>query len=94
LYASGVDSTSSTGEDGLSAWTQANPPIENTDIVAWYTVPLSSRPASRGLAGDAADVARLCHSAVRFFRRESGIEVTRETVKKRQQEIREVHEVE
>jgi primary-amine oxidase len=38
LYASGVYPTSSKGEDGLAAWTQKNRPIENTDIVAWYTL--------------------------------------------------------
>ncbi len=38
LYASGVYPTASKGGDGLAAWTQANRPIENTDIVAWYTM--------------------------------------------------------
>lgn len=38
IYASGVYPTSSKGEDGLAVWTQANRAIENTDIVAWYTV--------------------------------------------------------
>jgi primary-amine oxidase len=38
LYASGVYPTASKGGDGLAVWTQANRPIENTDIVAWYTL--------------------------------------------------------
>lgn len=38
LYAAGTYVTSSEGKDGLGAWTQANRPIENTDIVAWYTL--------------------------------------------------------
>jgi primary-amine oxidase len=38
LYAAGVYPTASKGGEGLAAWTQANRPIENTDIVAWYTM--------------------------------------------------------
>jgi primary-amine oxidase len=38
LYASGVYPTDSKGDDGLAVWTNANRPIENTDIVAWYTM--------------------------------------------------------
>jgi primary-amine oxidase len=38
LYAAGVYPTASKGGDGLAVWTQANRPIENTDIVAWYTM--------------------------------------------------------
>jgi primary-amine oxidase len=37
-YAAGVYVTSSKGREGLAKWTQANRPIENTDIVAWYTL--------------------------------------------------------
>ena len=37
LYAAGDYPTQSHGGDGLPAWTAANRPIENTDIVAWYT---------------------------------------------------------
>jgi primary-amine oxidase len=38
LYASGVYPTSGRGDDGLAVWTNANRAIENTDIVAWYTM--------------------------------------------------------
>jgi primary-amine oxidase len=38
LYAAGMYVTSSKGLEGLPAWTKANRPIENTDIVAWYTL--------------------------------------------------------
>jgi primary-amine oxidase len=38
LYASGVYPTASKGGGGLAVWTEANRPIENTDIVAWYTL--------------------------------------------------------
>jgi primary-amine oxidase len=38
LYAAGTYVTSSKGLEGLPAWTKANRPIENTDIVGWYTV--------------------------------------------------------
>lgn len=38
LYAAGTYPSSSTGEDGLAAWTRKNRGIENTDIVAWYTL--------------------------------------------------------
>jgi primary-amine oxidase len=38
LYAAGVYPTASKGNDGLGAWTKANRAIENTDIVAWYTM--------------------------------------------------------
>jgi len=37
-YAAGDYPTQSHGGDGLPAWTKANRPIENTDIVLWYTV--------------------------------------------------------
>jgi primary-amine oxidase len=38
LYAAGTYVTSSEGKDGLAAWTKANRPIMNADIVAWYTL--------------------------------------------------------
>jgi len=37
-FASGVYPTQSKGDDGLAVWTKANRPIENTDIVTWYTL--------------------------------------------------------
>ncbi len=37
-YAAGTYPVSSKGTDGLAAWTEANRPIENTDIVGWYTL--------------------------------------------------------
>jgi len=37
-YAAGDYPTQSKGGEGLPAWTQANRPIENTDIVLWYTM--------------------------------------------------------
>jgi primary-amine oxidase len=37
LFAAGDYPTQSRGGDGLPAWTAANRPIENTDIVAWYS---------------------------------------------------------
>jgi hypothetical protein len=37
-HAAGTYVTSSKGLEGLAAWTQADRPIENTDIVAWYTL--------------------------------------------------------
>lgn len=37
-YAAGDYPAQSKGGDGLPAWTKANRPIENTDIVLWYTV--------------------------------------------------------
>ena len=37
-YAAGVYPTASKGDDGLAVWTRADRPIENTDIVAWYTL--------------------------------------------------------
>jgi primary-amine oxidase len=37
LYAAGDYPTQSRGSDGLPAWTRANRPIDNTDIVAWYS---------------------------------------------------------
>jgi primary-amine oxidase len=37
-YAAGDYPTQSQGGDGLPQWTKANRPIEDTDIVLWYTV--------------------------------------------------------
>ncbi len=44
LYASGLYPTAGKGTDGLAVWTQANRPIENTDIVAWYTLGFHHMP--------------------------------------------------
>ena len=38
LYAAGDYPTSSAAGDGLPKWTADNRPIENTDIVLWYTI--------------------------------------------------------
>lgn len=38
LYAAGTYPNSSKGDDGLATWTKENRAIENTDIVAWYTM--------------------------------------------------------
>ena len=43
-YAAGVYPTSSKGSDGLAAWTKANRPIENTDLVGWYTLGFHHMP--------------------------------------------------
>ncbi len=37
-YASGLYPNQSKGGDGLEAWTSHNRPIENNDLVAWYTL--------------------------------------------------------
>jgi primary-amine oxidase len=37
-YAAGTYSNQSKGGDGLPAWTSANRPIQNTDLVLWYTL--------------------------------------------------------
>jgi primary-amine oxidase len=39
-FAAGDYPNQSQGGDGLPAWTTANRPIENTDIVVWYTLGL------------------------------------------------------
>ena len=38
LFAAGSYPTNASEPDGLSAWTQADRPIADTDIVAWYTI--------------------------------------------------------
>ena len=43
-YASGAYPTGGKGTDGLAVWTKANRAIENTDIVAWYTVGFHHMP--------------------------------------------------
>ena len=37
-YAAGTYPNQSKGGDGLPAWTSANRPIQNTDLVLWYTL--------------------------------------------------------
>jgi len=37
-FAAGTYPLESKGDDGLAVWTKADRPIENTDIVAWYTL--------------------------------------------------------
>jgi primary-amine oxidase len=37
-YAAGTYPNQSRGGDGLPAWTSANRPIQNTDVVLWYTL--------------------------------------------------------
>jgi primary-amine oxidase len=37
-YAAGTYPNQSKGGDGLPAWTRANRPIQNTDLVLWYTL--------------------------------------------------------
>jgi primary-amine oxidase len=37
-YAGGRTPNQNTGVDGLAVWSEANRPIEQTDIVAWYTL--------------------------------------------------------
>lgn len=48
LYAAGTDPNSSTGEDGLGAWTRKNRSIENMDIIAWFTVGFHHVPREEG----------------------------------------------
>jgi primary-amine oxidase len=45
-YAAGLYPMQNKGGDGLPAWTKGNRPIENTDIVVWYTMGLHHVPHS------------------------------------------------
>lgn len=45
-YAAGIYPMQNKGVDGLPAWTKANRPIENTDIVVWYTMGIHHVPHS------------------------------------------------
>jgi primary-amine oxidase len=45
-YAAGDYPVQSTGGDGLPSWTKANRPVENTDIVVWYTMGFHHVPHS------------------------------------------------
>lgn len=45
-YASGFYPNQSKGEDGLEAWTSRDRPIENNDLVAWYTLGFHHMPVA------------------------------------------------
>ncbi len=45
-YAAGDYPTQSRGGDGLPSWTKANRPIENTDLVVWYTMGYHHLPSA------------------------------------------------
>jgi primary-amine oxidase len=43
-YAGGNYPNQSRGGDGLSKWTAANRPVDNTDVVLWYTLGITHNP--------------------------------------------------
>ena len=53
-------------------WTAANRPIDNQDVVLWYTHGDHAQSAARGLAGDAGPRGRLQASPVGILRAQSG----------------------
>ncbi len=58
------------GGDGLPAWTAADRPITDTDIVVWHSFGDHAHPPAGGLAGHAGRVRRLPPRAVRVLRPE------------------------
>lgn len=44
MYAGGDYPNQSRGGDGLTRWTAANRPIDNTDVVLWYTLGVTHNP--------------------------------------------------
>jgi primary-amine oxidase len=44
IYAAGLYVNQSRGDDGLHRWVEANRPIENQDVVLWYTMGITHLP--------------------------------------------------
>ncbi|MFO0844957.1 MAG: primary-amine oxidase [Gemmataceae bacterium] len=71
-YSAGDYPNQSGGGDGLIRWTEQDRPIENTDVVLWYTMGHTHLPRAGGLPGDAGGVHRVLAEAGGVLRPQPG----------------------
>jgi primary-amine oxidase len=79
LYAAGDYVNQSKGGDGLPEWTAANRPIENTDVVLWYTLAVTHTPRPEDWPVMPAARVGFKLVPIGFFARDPALDLPRET---------------